>query len=294
MGIIDAGTNSFLLLIAEKDGEAINYKLDTSKIVGLGRMKNGVAEPGIFETAEEVVSSYKRICDENGVDRCVMIGTEFFRNMEPSCFAGLSMKFDEAHIISGDEEAELSYRSVVEDEHFRDLKDPVVVDVGGGSVEFAMRNGTFKTESFPLGAHILTNRYVTGYPVGSQLEKASGFVERSMAELPEGRPLVSIGGTGTTLVGILDGKTFDATRVHGRFLTADEIEWLYGKLSSMSPDELSGLEGMERGREKIIAAGAFILLKAVEKVNGKGCRISVRGHRYSVAKDVLERKDDIR
>ncbi len=273
----------------------MDYELEISKIVGLGRMKNGKADPENIAAARKAVEDYRKICEDKGVTRCVIVGTEIFRKTEPALFAKLSEKFDEARIISGDEEAELSYRSVAEDENFSELKPPLVVDVGGGSVEFAMKTDSFKTESFPIGAYVMTNRYVTkGYPVGNQLETASEYIEKTMAEIPRNGPLVSIGGTGTTLVDILDGKPFDATRVHGRFLTVDEIEWLYEKTSSMTLEELSKLKGMERGRERIVTAGAFVLLKAVKKINAKGCHISVRGHRYSVAKDILERKDDIR
>ncbi len=289
VAVVDAGTNSFLLLIAEKSGDHLEYLEDISTVVGLGHLKKTSIDDEILKHARRVIKSYHDICDEYEVDRRVMVGTELFRKVDPMYFRELSKNFDESMILSGSEEAKLSYLSVIEDENFSSLSNPVVVDIGGGSVEFAYNSGKFSLRSLPVGAVVLTDRFVKSYPIRNQLDEAAELLKEEFNEIT-GKSLVAIGGTGTTLVDLIDEKEFDPIRVHGRFLKIEEIEILYDKLCSMDLNELSKACGMEKGRERIIAAGALILMQAVKKMNVSGCFVSIRGHRYTVAKDILERK----
>lgn len=289
VAIVDAGTNSFLLLIAEKSNDHLKYLLDTSTVVGLGHLKNGSIDAKILKNAQEVINAYHKLCNEYEVDKRVIVGTEFFRNIDAKYFEHLSKNFDESMILSGLEEAKLSYLSVIEDERFSSLPNPVVVDIGGGSVEFAYRNEKFTTQSFSIGAMVLTNQFVKSYPIKNQLSGAIDLLNKTFEGIANG-DLVAIGGTGTTLVNLIDEKKFNPNRVHGRFLKIEEIESLYDKLCSINLYDLSKAQGMEKGRERIIAAGALILMQAVKKINMNGCFVSIRGHRYTIAKDILEQK----
>ncbi|GEM_PF-1637276 len=289
VAIVDAGTNSFLLLIAEKSDDHFKYLLDTSTVVGLGRLKSNLIDDKILKHAQEVINTYHKLCDKYEVEKRVIVGTEFFRKIDPMYFEHFSKDFDESMILSGSEEAKLSYLSVIEDENFSFLPNPVVMDIGGGSVEFAYKSEKFTTRSFPIGAMVLTSRFVKSYPIKNQLNEGINLLNETFEGITSG-DLVTIGGTGTTIVDLIDEKDFDPVRVHGRFLKIEEVENLYDKLCSMSLYDLSKARGMEKGRERIIAAGALILMQAVKKINMSGCFVSIRGHRYTIAKDILEQK----
>ncbi len=292
VAVVDAGSNSFLLLIAEKKNGHINYLLDVSKVVGLGHLKNGLVDEITFERAKKTILDYHALCDNYSVDKRVIVGTEIFRKLEPLYFEKLSKGFDESSVLSGRQEAELSYLSVIEDKNFLFASKPIVEDIGGGSVEFAyLREDEFFTKSFPIGAVALTDKFVKKYPVSSQLYDTIDLIRERLEPLPMGE-MVSIGGTGTTIASILEKKPFDLKRIHGKYIEMPKIEELYEKLRLMDLDSISKLNGMEKGRERIITAGALILLESVKKISGKGCYISVRGHRYTVAKDILERGHD--
>lgn len=287
VGVVDAGTNSFLLLMAEKNDSRINYFFDTSKIVGLGHLENGMVKKDAFERALEVVEAYKNLCGINGIERTVIIGTEIFRKIDNSYFELLSKGFDDFHIITGSEEALFSYRSVIEDENFVDLKAPLVVDIGGGSFECAKYFGDqFKSESVPMGALFVTDQFVKKYPVRDQLENAKEEIQKYLIFLDN--EVVSIGGTGTTIASIIKGRPFDPHLIHKTFLRVEELRTLFDRMKQMNLDEISKLNGMEKGREKIITTGLFLLLMITENANAKGLYVSVRGHRYSIAKDMLD------
>ncbi len=292
VAVVDAGSNSFLILIAEEKNGHIEYLLDLSKVVGLGHLKNRVIDKSIFERAKRSILEYHALCDRYEVDKRVIVGTEIFRKLKPIYFEELSKGFDEFNVLLGRQEAELSYLSVTEDEHFLFASEPIVEDIGGGSVEFAyLRKGKFFAKSFLIGAMALTNKFVKKYPVNLQLNDAMDFVHEKLELLPSGE-MVSIGGTGTTIASILERKAFDSKQIHGKYVKMSKVEELYEKLRLMDLDSISRLKGMQRGREKIITAGTLIFLESVRRINGKGCYISVRGHRYTVAKDILERNRD--
>ena len=285
VAVVDAGSNSFILLIAEKKYGKVNYLLDLSTIVGMGKMK--CEEDGIFEKALKTIEKYLKISEEYDVSKRIIVGTEVFRKLPPKYFKKLSEKFDGARILSGKEEAELSYLSVADDEKIP-IHSPLVMDIGGGSVEYSFKiEKGLISRSIPMGAIVLTEKYVRSYPVHDQLENAKKFIEKELSFLPQ-LPLVSIGGTGTTVASVLKGKPFSASLIHGIYISLDEIESLYRRVCSMSLNEISNLPGMEKGREKVIAAGMLILFESSKMSSNRGVYISVRGHRYAMAKKILE------
>ena len=290
VAVVDAGSNSFILLIAQKKDDRVEYLVDLSTIVGMGSLLKGKNET-TFTRALEVVKRYHKISDEFGVDKRVIVGTEIFRKLPKTYFEELSKGFDISKILSGDEEARLSYLSVKEDEKIP-ISFPLVVDVGGGSVEFSFeKEGKIFSRSLPIGAIVLTNKFVKSYPIGKQLENARSFVSQTLDFLPH-LPLVSIGGTGTTVVSILKRRNFSPDVIHGSYVQVEELEELYRKLCSMRLEDMTKLVGMEKGREKIISSGILILIESAKATANKGMYVSVRGHRYSVAKRMLERAED--
>lgn len=285
VAVVDAGSNSFILLIAEKKDGKINYLLDLSTVVGMGKMK--CEDDGIFEKALKTIEKYLKISEEYGVSKRIIVGTEVFRKLPPKYFEKLSGKFDSARILSGKEEAELSYLSVADDEKIP-IRSPLVMDIGGGSVEYSFKiEKELILRSIPMGAIVLTEKYVGSYPIYDQLENAKDFIEKELSFLPQ-LPLVSIGGTGTTVASVLKGKPFSANSIHGIYIPVEEIESLYKRACSMSLNEISNLPGMEKGRERIIAAGMLILLESAKMSSNRGVYVSVRGHRYAMAKKILE------
>ncbi|BBJ27935.1 Ppx/GppA phosphatase family protein [Athalassotoga saccharophila] len=284
VGVVDAGSNSFLLLMAEKKDEKIEYFFDTSRIVGLGHLLNGKVREENFKKALEVVKEYRVICEEHSIDKTVITGTEIFRKIDKKYFEILSENFDKSIILTHREESLFSYRSVVEDEKFN--FDPVVVDIGGGSFEIAWKDEDFIFKSIPMGAIFITDKFIKGYPVGDQLDRIE---LDSYLEIPN-KPLVSIGGTGTTIACIVEKKKFDPALIHGKFLKFETLKLLFERMKKMTLEEISSLEGMERGRERIIISGLFLLLRILEKNSLDGLYVSTRGHRYTVARDTLEGK----
>lgn len=284
IGVVDAGSNSFLLLMAEKQNGEIKYFFDTSRIVGLGHLENGKVREQNLEMAVKVVKEYVSLCKSNFVDKTVITGSEIFRKIDKKYFDVLAKYFDESHILTREEEAFLSYRSVIEDKTFE--LDPLVVDIGGGSFEIAWREKGFEFLSIPMGAIFITDKFVKSYPIDDQLE----IVKKELnLDIPH-KPVVSIGGTGTTVASIIEGKSFDPTLIHGKFLSFQILSDLFDKMKKMTLEQITSLSGMEKGRERIITSGLFLLLEILERSACNGLYVSTRGHRYTIARDVLEGK----
>ncbi len=284
VGVVDAGSNSFILLIAEKSLNGIKYLLDLSTVVGMGKILYENGEERLL-LAKKVMKRYHKIMEEYDVSKRVIIGTEIFRKLPSFYFEELSIEFDKAIVLNGEEEARLSYLSVVEDEKLS-IASPLVVDVGGGSVEYSYNeNGKTKFESFPIGARVLTSRFVKTYPIKDQLKSAQKYVEGCVGYLPK-LQLVSIGGSGTTLAALLKKVNF-SSELHGTLLSVEEVEEAFLKVSRLKLEEIVKLKGMERGREEIIATGILIILVSMMLSSNEYVTISVRGHRYAVAKKML-------
>ncbi|MCL4407515.1 MAG: hypothetical protein M1521_02620 [Thermotogae bacterium] len=288
IGVVDAGTNSFLLLMAKKENSGINYFFDTSTIVGLGHLVNGKIREENLKKAFEVIRNYKALCQSHGIEKIAITGTEIFRKMDKTYFQKISEGFDEVRILTGEEESWLSYRSVVEDDNFSNLKNPLVIDIGGGSFEMAKyTESEFRFESIPMGAVMLTDRFVKEYPVAHQLDDVDDQLKVYLSSIPSG-PIVSIGGTGTTVASIIEERPFDPTVIHGKFLKIEDLAELLEKMKKMSLEKISKINGMEKGREKIIIAGLFLIVEILKYSHASGLYISVRGHRYAVARDMLD------
>ncbi len=142
---IDIGTNTILLLIGEADGRALKPLLEIETIVGLGQglLRSGVLSTESMNRGYETLSQYLERCQRMGVQQIFAVGTSALREAKNAgeflervrVKLGLSIE-----VISGEEEAQLSYLAVA-----RDLPDIertiLVVDVGGGSTEFILGKG---------------------------------------------------------------------------------------------------------------------------------------------------------
>lgn len=174
IAIIDCGTNTFNLLIAENIGQQLRFIWE-EKIpvkIGKGGIENNIIVPEAYQRAIDAMNKYAESIKRFSVDRVIATSTSAFRSTDN----GEQLKKDILHltgievkIISGKQEAEYIYQGVtwaVKSE--KDLT-YLIMDIGGGSTEFILYQNEkilFK-DSFLLGASRLLEKFKPADPLSA-------------------------------------------------------------------------------------------------------------------------------
>jgi exopolyphosphatase/guanosine-5'-triphosphate,3'-diphosphate pyrophosphatase len=303
LAAIDVGTNTVLLLVAERRGDRLVPVVERAEITRLGRGVDASRrlDPAAVSDTVEVLARFAAearalgagaiACVATSAARDAANGAEFFAAARAA--AGL-----EPEVISGDEEARLVWASAWRD--FGGAGPLAVLDVGGGSTEFTAGDGPAPRErtSLQMGAVRLTERHVRTDPPssaerGALRAAARGAVApvaglaQGLAALPGAR-LVGVAGTVTTLAAVEQAlPVYDAERVHGSALTLAKIEALVARLAALDVRARAALPGMEPKRADVIVAGAVIVAEAMRAAGFDRLTVSDRGVRWGL---VYERR----
>jgi exopolyphosphatase/guanosine-5'-triphosphate,3'-diphosphate pyrophosphatase len=272
--ILDFGTNTFNLLIAEKDGEGFRVLYDGKEAVKLGRggINKKIITPEAMERGFTAISRHMKTIAEYGVQEIHAYATSAIRNAENGReFTGLIRErfgFD-THIIEGEEEAELIYRGILESVDFGD-ETAMIMDIGGGSIEFIIctaENMLWK-HSFELGMARIIERFNISDPITeSEIEEVEAYYNESLQMLFEKseiyRPTMLAGASGT----------FDTLAAMARFrfnisatassssqnIEMHQFRELHQLLIKSTSKERLAMAGMEEVRvEMIVPATIFI------------------------------------
>lgn len=289
---IDIGTNSVLLLVAalqpdgsftavEEDLELtrLGSGVDGSGVLAEGPLRDTVAAVARFAARARALGARGLVITATSAARDASNGIEFLQAVQDA--TGVT-----AEILSGDEEAALTYESAARDFGDGQL---LALDIGGGSTEIvAGTSGAVSfRQSFDLGCVRLTERWLhSDPPTPSELEALRGDLRQAWAQLPAAEPgarLVAIAGTATTLCALHLGlPAYDGERVHGARLTLQEVRALAARLSAMSLDERLALPGLQPKRADVIVAGAEILAAVMERLGVDEVTISDKGLRWGI------------
>lgn len=277
---IDCGTNSTRLLIARRGEagrpDAIVREMRITRL-GQGVDASGRLDPEAVRRTLDVLGSYRAVMDDHGVTTVRVTATSAARDAEnrDDFFVPATQIVGTApELLSGDEEAALSFAGAT-----ADLVDRpgtyLVVDVGGGSTEFAAGTvhgdgtvGLTGTESVDMGCVRITERFLTSDPpTWSDLADARLWCEHRVAAVRDRVPgawgaetLVGLAGTVSTLAAIDQGLDhYDRDRIHHHRLGADRIREWTGRLMRMDTAARLGVPGMEAGRAGVIVGGAIVL-----------------------------------
>ena len=279
IAVIDLGTNTTRLLIADVDGGGtLRERLRETQITRLGQ---GVDATGrLAEEAVERVSAavgrYARAIEQSGAGTTVAIATSAVR--EAADGAELVALLDARHgirarTIEGAEEARLSFLGATADRP-AGAGPLLVLDVGGGSTEYVVgRAGEPPAFSVSTRAGSVrqTERHLRDDPpTPAQLtvlrEEIRAIVEGAV---PQGtraaRPAgIAVAGTATSLAAIeqrLD--PYDAARVQGYPLRLDACESMLAMLAATPLAERRRVPGLHPERAPTIVAGAAILVESM-------------------------------
>jgi exopolyphosphatase / guanosine-5'-triphosphate,3'-diphosphate pyrophosphatase len=279
---VDVGTNTTRLLIADWDGRRLTRVLVRTHVTRLGRgvdATKSLSEEGIRATLERL-SEYKDLIEAEGVARTVVVATSAARDAKNSqeLLDGAQALGMPLRIISGREEAEVSFRGATAD---LDSRERLVIDVGGGSTELIRGSGESigSAISLDLGCVRLTERFLTtDPPTRRELDAIAGRAGSLVgAILPELVPIpeaaIAVGGTATTLGAIFLGlDAYDAETVDLTPLSREVLGELRDRLAAMTVAEIAKIPVVQPGRADVLVAGAELLV-ALADVLGLGALV---------------------
>ena len=281
---IDCGTNSIRLLVSDVDSGVPIDVVRRMEIVRLGRGvdRTGRLAPEAIEATRVALADYAAQIRDLGVARTRMVATsatrdaanaDEFRSMVEATL-GVAPE-----VVSGEEEAHLSFDGAVRGLP-ADLPAPyLVVDIGGGSTEFVL--GTDEPESavsVDIGCVRMTERHLGGDPpTAEQIEEAERDiavgVERALAVVPgrRARTLVGLAGSVTTVTGLALGlDRYRPEAIHHARVSYDQVAAVTANLLGRTRQQRLALPVMHPGRADVIGAGALVLRVVMERVGIDG------------------------
>ncbi|MEY2459061.1 MAG: exopolyphosphatase / guanosine-5-triphosphate,3-diphosphate pyrophosphatase, partial [Acidimicrobiaceae bacterium] len=261
---IDCGTNSTRLLIAESSDDQRGFTIldRRMRITRLGQGVNAtkVLAAEAIERTAAVLREYRAAMDELAVERVRITATSAARdaaNREDFFSVAKEIVGVEPELLSGDEEARLSFRGATAD------LDPadgpfLIVDIGGGSTEFVV--GTTEPEaalSVDVGCVRITEQELHHDPpradeLSIALSLIDAYLDDVDREVPgsaDARTFVGLAGTITTVAAVeIALAEYDRERIHHFHLTHAAAEDVFRTLATESHDDRLANPGLEPER----------------------------------------------
>jgi exopolyphosphatase/guanosine-5'-triphosphate,3'-diphosphate pyrophosphatase len=290
---VDCGTNTIKLLVADLDpATGVEHELVREmRMVRLGQDvdRTGRLADEALERTFAAVDEYAAMVGEHDVDAVRFCATSAARDADNAAdFAeGVRARMGvDPEVVTGDEEAQLSYDGATRTLLGADLPQPfLVVDIGGGSTELIL--GTRRTveagRSLDVGSVRMTERHLIGDPpTTAQVEAAVAEVDLALDELAEhgvdparARTVVGVAGTITTVAAaVLDLPAWDRDAIHHASLARADVHAVTARLLAMTVDERRDLPYMHPGRADVIGAGALILDRVLARTDADRLLVS--------------------
>ena len=282
VGVIDCGTNSIRLLIADIDGNNFREVTRQMQVVRLGQ---GVDEtnqfhPDALERTFAAVDLYAAELARRGVEKIRFCATSATRDAtNRNIFIdGVKERLGiEPEVISGDEEARLSFAGATRE--FSRTDGPfLVVDIGGGSTEFVLGTDSVDTAiSVNIGCVRMTERHFhNDPPTADEVALARHDIQNAIdiayasVDIKNAKTLVCVAGTATTVAAAaLDLPEYDRYAIHLSRIQADQVHDVSKRFTSMTRDERAALGYMHPGRVDVITAGSLVLSEIVRATGAK-------------------------
>jgi exopolyphosphatase / guanosine-5'-triphosphate,3'-diphosphate pyrophosphatase len=266
---VDLGSNSTRLLVADVEDGRLDDVVRRLKITRLGE---GVDErkrllPAPIARVRNVLTDFRREAEQLGAERTLAVATSAVRDAENGeAFLGeVEWSYGFAtRLLSGDEEAELSFRGASAGRTL--AEGTLMIDIGGGSTELVVgdHDGLRFHDSLNMGGVRLTERFLhSDPPTGGELEACSAAARELLAEqVPRDvHPESAIGVAGTiTSIAALDLRLseYDPDQIEGHRLSRDAIRTQLERLASLPLQERREVPALDPDRAPVIVAGTVI------------------------------------
>jgi exopolyphosphatase/guanosine-5'-triphosphate,3'-diphosphate pyrophosphatase len=303
--IIDLGSNTFHLLIIEKQGDTIRTLLKEqipTKIAKAG-INQGIITNEAIERALAVLRFFHQQIETHHVplDRVKAIGTSAIRNAKNGSEFCKTVENETGiviEVISGNREAELIYEGVRQGINLGQSPS-LIMDIGGGSVEFIICNASriFWKQSFEIGGQRLLEKFVHTDPISSSaIQRMNSYFQEQLLPLVNAahqyapQTLVGSSGSFDTLVD-MDfmhrlGHLPDPQQTHFDY-SIEAFYCAYELLTTLNRDERMAIPGMIELRVDMIVPGVVLIAHVLKSLNIMQIRCSTYALKEGVSKWVL-------
>jgi len=279
VAVIDCGTNTIRLLIADGDGTQLT---DVARELRFARLGQDVDATRRFASdalrrSFAVIQDYAEAIAAAQVDRVRFVATSATRdaaNREQFVAGVRAVLGVDPEVVSGAEEAELSFTGATST--LRETGPYCVVDLGGGSTEIVVGTTTVQAAwSMDVGSVRLTERYLhCDPPTGAEIAAATAAVDTALdqalahVDVAAVRTVVGLAGSVTTVTANALGLTrYDRTRIDGAVLTVEQVRASCADLLHRTRAQRAALGFMHPGRVDIVGAGALVWSRVVSRVS---------------------------
>ncbi len=303
LAAIDCGTNTAMLLVADVVKGAVPRLRPVADFLEMPRLgqdldRTGRLHPEAIERTLAAIGRQIERARELHADRIVAVGTESLRAAENSeeFLRSLRQTGVELRVISGDDEARLSFRSVTESLPMPPGGRRSVLDIGGGSTELIVGGiHPERWQSVKIGSVRLHERFLhSDPPTEAEIAALTAAIDAGLDGLPQPEgELVALAGTATTVAALyLQLAEYDGRRVDGLRVPTARMREIIGSLGRLRVAERQQLAGLDPRRADVIFAGAMILLRTAERAGLTDVVISDRGVRWGVLEELADSLTD--
>ena len=324
--VIDVGTNSVKLLVADVAGHEVRPIIEQSKQTRLGHgfYETHRLKPEAIAATATAVARFVALASEARATSIRVFATSAAReavNREELTTAVERASGLRVEVISGEQEADWGFQGVTSDPEL--AQTPLLLtDVGGGSAQFILGRdgGKLIRHSFPLGSVRLLETFPCSDPptpaelaacrqwlkdflrkeVRPKLNRVMGDSKSGLkagqsvhtsAAMGEGgeMQLVGVGGT-ATILGCMEAKleAFDRARIEATRLSVGRVSWHLERLWSLPLEARKETVGLPKNRADVILMGVAIYQAVMEEFGFRELRISTRGLRFAAVMDGVE------
>jgi len=304
--VIDVGTNSVKLLIAEVLPEGLRPIHEESRQTRLGQgfYQTHRLQPAAITKTAEAVRDFAALARDQDVRSIRVIATSAARdavNPDDLTNAILHASGLRTEIISGEHEAELAFQGVASSGQLAH-KPLLILDAGGGSTEFIVGHGDHKSfaHSFPLGTVRMLEQFpVSDPPTPAELAANQDWLREfftteirprlmpalKIAQRDEPIRLVGTGGT-STLLARLEHKLdrFDRDRIESTVLTRAGVTAHRERLWRLPLAQRKEIPGLPKLRADVILPGVLIFEMVMQEFDFTELRVSTRGLRFAAVR----------
>ena len=279
---IDCGTNSIRLLIADIDGSNFREIYRTMEIVRLGQGvdQNKAFHPDAIARTLAAVDLFAQEILKRGVDQirfCATSATRDATNRELFIDGVKERLGVEPEVISGDEEARLSFIGATKEFAASDAPF-LVVDIGGGSTEFVYGHSDVEfAKSVNIGCVRMTERNIhSDPPKAEEIENARRDIQEAIAvaaavvPITQAKTLIAVAGTATSVAAsALELKKYDRHLIHLARVSAEQTHHVAVTFAALNAEQRSHVGFLHPGRADVFAAGSLVLSEIMKATGAK-------------------------
>lgn len=303
IGIIDLGSNSLKLLIAElKQAKKINVLFERKHQIRLSDYYiddiPNLSGIGIYKLILSI-QSFKEKCESFNCEKIIVVATETLRRCANKNMVLSEIKKEtglDVKILSGYEESYLGYISTINTLNYNNY---FLIDMGGASVEIALvKNKIFKNyASLPLGPIPLSSKF-------NLFNKISPFTKNEFKNyiynefnkypwLKQGKnlPIITIGGSMKNIaqIHICNKGNYPESSLHNFQMSYSELSFVNNKICSLDYNDRINIKGVSKKRADVICASSNFMKYFMLYTHSKKIIINSYGIREGIFYSCLEK-----